>query len=84
MTLVQLDHNGNNGKPRSRAWYAVAGFGTLGLGATTVYLAFGWQWAVAWIVLVLVFAVLSIFRMRRATQRLRLEDPASGESGNHV
>jgi hypothetical protein len=67
-------------KPTSRAGYAVAGFGTLGIGAVVLYLVFGWPFAVGWVLVVLAFAIFSIVQGRRADQSNSPYNPASGSS----
>jgi hypothetical protein len=55
-------------KPTSRAQYAVAGFGTLGIGAIVLSLVLGWQFAVGWVLLVVAIAIFHISQWRRADQ----------------
>jgi membrane protein implicated in regulation of membrane protease activity len=49
----------------SRAWYAIAGFGLLGIGAIVLNLVLGWPFAVGWVLLVAALAIFYIVRRRR-------------------
>jgi hypothetical protein len=65
-------------KTTSRAWYAVAGFGLLGIGAIVLYLVLGWPFAVGWVLLVAAVAISYIVRWHRANH---INAPDGGVSG---